>query len=162
MSSPEVDWVLSQVGSVVGSITAPLQRVDRDESRILEGDIRTREGELQESNFVGAALANRPSEPVGFEYDRRAEAIVSVRIEGLHVDQWGHVDPSGSNGIAFHELVRRCRDAIYAGREFPAANPQDVTYHTLFVENESSQSSQHRDYYRTDFDVRFRGYESLP
>jgi hypothetical protein len=165
VSSPEVDWTLTQLGSVVGSLTTPLKRVDRDESHVLDGDIRSRKEDLQKANYVGSTLADVSSVPVGTEYDHRREAVVGVRIEGLHHSEWGHVDPAGSNGIPFDNdggLVDKIRDALLAERTYPAAGGQGVTYTDLRITNESPQSSTYGDYYRHDFDVLFTGYETLP
>lgn len=157
----EVDWVLNQFGSVVGSITAPLKRVNRDESEILEDDIRERKGELQDANFVGATFANRSTDAIGTEYDHAVEAVVGVRVEGLHHSEWGHIDPDGVEGIDFDELVRRLRDALLAERTFPNVGSPDGTYTDLQITNEAPQSSDYRDYYRHDFDVVFNGFEDL-
>ena len=160
----EVDWVLTQFGSVVGSLTAPLKRVDRDESEILEGNIRKRKGDLKDANFVGATFADRVPTPIGTEYDHAVEAVVGVRIEGLHHSEWGHVDPDGVEGIPFGDdggLVDRIRDAILVERRYPDAGGTNVTYTNLTVTNEASQSSNYADYYRYDFDVVFDGFEDL-
>jgi hypothetical protein len=162
MSAPEVDWVLSQLGSVVGSTTTPLKRVDRDESTILDGDVRTRAGELKDANFVGATLADVANTPIGTEYDHDREAVVGVRIEGMHYSEWGHVDPDGAGGISWEELVSRIRDALLAERTFPDAGAADVSYTDLRITNEAPQSDNYADYYRRDFDVVFNGYEDLP
>ena len=164
MSAPEVEWTLAQLGSVVGSLTTPLKRVDRDESRILEGDIRKRTAELEKANYVGAALADRTPTPIGTEYDHALETVVGVRIEGLHHSEWGHVDSDGVEGIPFGDdggLVDRIRDAILAKRRYPDAGRTNVTYTNLTVTNEASQSSNYADYYRYDFDVVFDGFEDL-
>lgn len=165
MSAPEVDWVLEQFGSVVGSITAPLTRVDRDDSELLEGNIRDRRGDLQESNFVGATFVGRSQVPIGTEYDHDLEVVVGVRVEGLHHSEWGYIDPDGSDGIPFSGdggLVDRLRDAILAERKRPSPDRPNIAYRHLTVENEAAQSSNYQDYYRHDFDVRFVGYEGLP
>lgn len=164
MSAPEVDWVLSQLGSVVGSLTTPLRRVDRDESRILDGDIRKRTAELEKANYVGASLADVSSTPIGTEFDHDREAVVGVRIEGLHHSQWGHVDPSGSDGIPFGDdggLVDRIREALLAERTYPSAGGSGVTYTHLEIANEAPQSSDYEDYYFHSLDVVFHGYEDL-
>lgn len=160
--SAEVDFVLAQFASIAGSTTVPLRRVDRDESRILEGDIRKRKADLTKANYVGATLVDRSPSPIGGEYDHAVETVVGIRIEGLHADKYGYVDPDGVEGIPFGELVKRCKNAVLAERNYPAVTGADPTYHTLFVENESPQSSNYRDFFRTDFDVRFDGYETLP
>lgn len=167
MSSPEVDWVLAQFADVVDAISAPLDRVDRDDSDILEGNIRSRTGELKDANYVGAGTASVARTPIGTEFDNRVERVIGVRIEGLHVDQWGHVDPGGVEGIPFDDgsgssLVDRLQTALNTEREFPGVGRSGTTYTTLYVENDAPQSTQYRDYYRYDFDARFVGYETLP
>ena len=161
MTAPEVDWTLTQLGSVVGSITTPLRRVDRDESELFESDIRERKGELEKANYVGAALDDRSTTARGPGYDHHVEAVVGVRIVGLHHSEWGHVDPDGVDGIPWDELVRRIRDALLAERNYPSINSPDGTYHTLEITNESPQSANYRDYYRHDFDVLLHGEEDL-
>jgi len=160
--SAEVDWVLEQLGSVVGSTTVPLKRVNRDESEILEDDIRKRKGDLQQANFVGATLADRDPEPLGFEYDHEVETVVGVRVEGLHAAEWGHIDPAGADGIPWDELVRRIKRALLAERTDPAVGAPDTDYHSLLITNVAPNSASYRDYYRTDFDVVFQGDETLP
>lgn len=177
--SAEVEWVLEQIGQspVTGTMTVdgtdgvtstttiqdePLKRVNRDNSDILEGDIRTRKADLQDGLFVGATLASVSTEPLGTEFDQRVEAVVGVRIEGLHHGEWGHVDPGGTNGIPFGELVDDVTTTLYQERQFPDVGRPDTDYHTLRLENHAPQSAQYRDYYRYDFDVRFVGYETLP
>lgn len=165
MSSPEVDWTLAQLGSVVGSLTVPLRRVDRDESELLEGDISKRTADLTDANYVGASLADVSNEPVGTEYDHDREVVVGVRIEGLTHREYGYVDPSGSAGVPFDAdggLVDRIRDAILVERHYPAAGKSGVTYTDLQITNEAPQSSDYQDYYRYDFDLVLNGYEDLP
>ncbi|MFC4549381.1 MULTISPECIES: hypothetical protein [Halorussus] len=165
MSAPEVEWVLTQLGSVVGSLTTPLKRVDRDESKILDGSIRSRTAELEKANYVGATLSDVTSQPIGTEYDHSREAVVGVRIEGLTHREFGYVDPNGSSGIPFDNdggLVSRVRDALLVERTYPNAGGANVTYTDLRITNEAPQSSNYADYYRTDFDVVFNGYEDLP
>jgi len=159
--SSEVDWVLDQLGSVVGSLTVPLKRVNRDESRILEDSIRSRSGEFRKANFVGATLADVSSTPIGTEYDHQREAVVGIRVEGLHSSQHGYVDPDGVDGIDFDELVQRIRDALLAERTFPDAGRTDVSYTDLQLANEAPQSSLWEDYYRWDADILLSGYENL-
>jgi len=171
--SSEVDWVLQRIddyygygafpygGSGYGS-APPLKRVDRDDSEILEDNIRSRTGELQEANFVGATLASQAPTPIGTEYDHAIETTVGLRIEGLHVDEWGYVDPDGQDAPPFQHLTTAIRDALLTARTYPAAGRSGVDYHTLFFENSSPQSSDWEDYYRFDVDVVFRGYETLP
>lgn len=165
--SAETDWVLAQLASVVSAQPDdhPLKRVDRENSDVLEDNIRDLEDELMEANFIGAKLTDRNPSPVGLEFDNAIEAIVGVRIVGLHHSKFGHVDPDGVDGVEFDAdsgLVRDIRRAVLAGREFPDAGGPDVDYHTLFIENESPLSGQYQDLYHYEFDARFVGYEELP
>ncbi|WP_135852611.1 hypothetical protein [Halorussus salinus] len=165
MTSPEVDWTLTQLGSVVGAITTPLQRIDRDESEFFDDGIRSRTAELRKTNAVGASLADVTNDPVGTEYDHAREAVVGVRIEGLHESEFGYIDPGGSDGIPFSGgggLVDRIRDALLVNRTYPDAGGTGVTYTGLRLVNESNQSSNYQDYFRHDFDIVFNGYEELP
>lgn len=165
MSSPEVQWTLTQLGSVVGSLTTPLKRIDRDNSEFFEGSIQDRTAGLKKANYVGATLADRAPTPAGTEYDHKLETTVGVRIEGLDHSKHGYVDPSGSEGVPFDGdggLVDRIRDALLVERQYPDAGGSNVTYHSLTISNESSQSNNWSDYYLYSFDVIFDGYETLP
>ena len=91
--------------------------------------------------------------------------MVGIRIEGLHHSEWGHVDPDGVEGIPFDAdggLVDKIQRALLAQRTYPAAGGTAVTYTDLRVTNEAPQSSNYSDYFRTDFDVVFNGFEDLP
>jgi hypothetical protein len=167
MTAPEVQWALDQLGSVVGAITTPLKRVNRDESRILEGDVRSRTGELRAANFVGVTLADRASAVIGTRYDHRVETTLGLRIEGLHYGEHGHVDDSGAEGISWttasrQGLVDRCRDAILEARTFPDAGDAATTYTTVIQSDETPLSSNYADAYRRDLEFRLEGFEELP
>ena len=165
--SAEVDWVLDQLQSVVDAQPAdhPLKRVDRDDSELLEGNIRSRKADLQEATYVGATLADFNGEPIGTEFDQNTESIVGVRIEGLHHSEWGHVDSDGAEGVQFSApggLVDQIKTALQAEREFPAVGHPDISFKSLYIENHAPQSAEYADYYRYDFDVRLTGHETLP
>lgn len=165
--SAEVDWVLDQLQSVVNNQPAgsPLKRVNRDESRLLEGDIRDRKSDLQQANYVGATLADFDGEPIGTEFHQNTESIVGIRIEGLHHSEWGHIDPAGNDGAQFDApggLVDQIEDALWAEREFPAVGHPDISFKSLYIENHAPQSADYADYFRYDFDVRLTGHEKLP
>ncbi|MFB6237519.1 MAG: hypothetical protein ABEH81_04025 [Halopenitus sp.] len=161
--SSEVDWVLHTIKTNwPGSFPNDLTRVDRDDSELLEDDIREREGELQKSNFVGATHADEDTEPTGSEYNSKLETVVGIRIEGLHVDEWGNVDPTGTDGITWETLKNNIRRGILQERSFPPVGAPNRDYHTLLVTNQADQSDDYRDFYRYDFDVVLDGYETLP
>ncbi|MDS0258569.1 hypothetical protein NDI56_03980 [Haloarcula sp. S1CR25-12] len=186
MTHPSTEWVLDQVASVVTDVedtytrdvpdgTPPVRvrRVDRDTSRIWDGDgtldmstpIRERSAALEKGVYIGVQYAESAEEPIGTEYDLDKEVVVGVRLEGLTSQggEWGHVDPEGADGVPWHGpngFLRRVKAAIYAGREYPDADP-DVGFTHLTLANEADQSSNYADYYRTDFDVVFDGFETL-
>jgi len=173
--SAEVDWALDQLASVVTNQPAadPLRRVDRDDSEVYETGqtvdmatpIRERSGELQEANYVGVRLADRSPEPIGTEYDHRLETVLGVRIEGLDASAYGHVDPDGTDGVAFDGaggLIPQIREAILSARTFPDAGRPAVGYTDARLANETNRSANYADYYRYDFDIVLRGYENLP
>jgi hypothetical protein len=161
----EVDWVLDQFGSVVGSTTVPLQRIDRDDSRILEQDVRSLDAELTDANYVGVRHEDTTTSPIGTEYDLEREAVVSVRVTGLHASKYGWIDPDGDDGIPFggaDGLVQQLQDALWSERQFPDAGIQRVDYTHLELQNEANTSRQYGDFYRADWDVVFQGFEELP
>jgi hypothetical protein len=167
MTAPEVQWALEQLGSVVGAITAPLKRVNRDESRILEDDVRSRTAELREANIVGVTLAERDETAIGVEYDLRVEVIIDIRVEGLHYSEYGHVDDSGTKGIPWttasqQGLTDRVQAAILQSRTFPDAGNNSITYTSIRPTQSIELSSNYADAYRRDLEFRLEGYEKLP
>lgn len=163
--STEVTWVLDTIkANWPGTFPADLERVDRDESDLLEGDIRSRKGDLQDSNFVGATHANTTTSAIGTEYDHSIETVVGIRIEGMTTQGglFGHVDPSGTDGIEWETLVSNIRRGLLQEREYPAVGADHRTYTDLLITNPAPQSNRYRDYYRHDLDVVLRGYETLP
>ncbi|GGO01815.1 hypothetical protein [Haloarcula pellucida] len=180
MSSTEVDWVLDQLASVVSSVATDytlengddvvIKRVDRDDSRIYEGSqavdmttpIRSRSGELQSGVFVSAGSADVSQSPIGTEFDLDVERVVSLRAEGLHHSEWGHVDPDGTNGVPFGELQDRIRSALYGARTYPDAGRTGTSYTHLLLTNEADLSSEYADFYDWRVDVAFDGFEELP
>lgn len=165
MSSPEVDWTLSQFSSVVTSIDtdfgATVKRVDRDESNVLEDNLRQLSNELKEACYIGATLADVSNTPIGTEYDHDRQVVVGLRMVGLHSSEYGHVDPDGVEGVPWEELVARVRTSLLNQREWPNAGASNVTYTDLQLTNEAPGSSAYADYYRYDLDVVFNGFEDL-
>lgn len=172
----ELDWVLDQFAAVADDVESEytlesgdpvvLERVNRDESRILEqppGDIH---GELQKGVFVGATHVDTVRDPIGTEYDADREVVVGVRVVGLTHRKYGHIDPSGVDGIPFDApdnggVVQRLKDALWSERMWPDAGPSDVYYTDLELANEANTSEQWADVFRADWDVVFDGYEEL-
>lgn len=172
MSSPETDWVLSEIKSNWSAGTyadIPLERVDREDSDQLDGNVRSHTGDLQANNFVGAALASRPREPIGSGFDYSVEAVVTVRVEGLHTTEHGNIDPSASlppstagDPVPFNDLVDEIQDAVQSNRTFPSVGRSDTDYTDVQLQNDTRRSSEYGDYYRADFELLFRGYETPP
>lgn len=170
--NPEVEFILDALASVVDAQPAehPLRRVDRDNALVYEGSstvdmtepIHTRKGELEQSNLVGVASQSRENSPLGTDYDVETDIVLSVRVEGLRYDEWGHVDPDGSEGVVFDTLYNDIREAIYAERTYPQHPDFRDGKMELQLTNEDIQDSEFADYYRREFDVVFRGKEELP
>jgi len=166
---PQVEWALEQLGSVANaqSDAHPLHRVDRDNSEIYEtGDtidmstpIRTRSRALKQANFVGATLASRERSPIGTAYDYDVSDVVRIRLEGLHFSEKGHIDPDGSDGVAFSTLLDDVQDAIDTDATFPSVSGYGGAYTHLLLTNDDPQLSGLAGFYAYSFDVEFNGYE---
>jgi len=131
----------------------------------MQSPIRERTGELKQANFVGVASADKSTSPIGTEFDLEVDRVVSVRIEGLHHSEWGHVDPDGEDGVVFDDddgLVADLQAALQAEREWPDVPREGTTYTHLLLEGYGMRSVEYEDYYRYDFDVLFDGFEELP
>ena len=169
MSNPAVQWVLDQLQPVVDDQPAdhPLKRINRDESKLLEGDIRKRKADLLKGNYVGAGHVDHADTPIGTEYDLESEDVVGVRIEGLSraSGDFGHIDPDGVEGVIFNGdpgLVQQIKTALYEGRRTPDAGRSTVEFTDLKLVNHAPQSHLWSAFHRYDFDVVFEGYEELP
>jgi len=167
MVQDEVGWLLETIKANWPGASFPdtLARIDRDEPKILETGERTRSLELEEWNAIGASRTNREATPVGSEYDYRVETTISLRLEGLHADEWGNVASSAD----FEQLVRYVQHAVSVERSYPTVEDVDqdgigsVAYHTISPpENETDLSADDRDYFRRDWEYRFIGYANQP
>lgn len=181
MTHPTVEWVLEQVASVVDSVATDynqaddsdvaVRRIDRTNNRFYDGSgtldmstpIRQRAGALERGVYIGAAYADRNSDPIGTEYDLDVDEVVGVQLEGLTARDGygGHVDPDGEWGIPWSEFVRRVRAAIYDGREYPAAGGPNISFTHLSITNEAPRSDNFSQYYAHDLDVVLSGFEDL-
>lgn len=168
MPYPEVDWTLEQLDSVVEDTVAPVRRVDRDEPLLYDGDgdvpdmtgsIRNREEKLKKANYVAASRTTGGRDPIGVDGDDVIQPIVEVRIEGLHVSKFGHVDPEGVDGAPFEEFVDDVKQALRATQLSPSVDGRAANFVRLYLENERSDSSLWEDFYRERFDVRFVAQE---
>jgi hypothetical protein len=167
----EVDFILDQLAPVASAQPAdhPLYRVDRDNALTYESDAvvanasptRSRSVELADANVVSVSYQEQANTAIGTEFDYKIERVCSVRIEGVHESEFGHIDKAGSNGVAFETLVNDIRDAILAERTFPDAGERGRDYTELLTANEARVSSERTDEFRHDFDVVFGGFETL-
>jgi len=162
---PEGDWVLGRVDTVtVSDYTlsdgdpVTVERVDRDDSELLEGNIRDREADLKDAVYVGVGSADQSRAVIGTEADYDTEVVLGVRIEGLHHSEFGHVDPDGTDGIPFGTLVDRVQNAIDAELTYPNISNGDTNQDAI-ITNETPQVTDWTDYYRYDFDVLVSKYE---
>lgn len=172
MTHPAVQTVLDAIKNNWGSgaySDIPLERIDRDNSELLDGGVRSRTEELEKNNYVLASHVDRSQSPIGTEYDHDLEVVVGVRIEGLHESEYGFVDPDASlppttagDPVPWTPLVDEIRLSILRDRKFPSDSRSRIDYTDLQIANDTAAASDYGDYYRHDFDVVFNGYEELP
>ena len=172
MTHPAVDAVLGFVknnwsAGTYGDI--PIERVDRDNSELLDGNVRSHSEDLQASNYVGATVADADRQAIGTEYDHSLEVVVGVRIEGLHHTEYGYIDPDASlppatagDPVPWSEFVDEVRTAILRDRTFPSTSRSDIGYTDLQIANDTPAASDYGDYYRRDMDIILNGFETLP
>ena len=157
MSVDETAWVLEALATDWALADVPTF-VNRDDSADVQTGERSTAHDLTDANAVSAATAPGSETPTTFGYDLAVEATVSLRIEALHADEWGHIE-TPADWDALTDEVRRI---LLARRVWPLRNPDgDVHYHTLRLANPTDRSAEHRDYYRYDVDVVFVGREDL-
>jgi len=172
MTHPAVDFVLSAIKDnwSAGSFgDIPLERVDIDNSLLVDEDVRRDDPDPQRQNYVGARLVDRAPTPIGTEYDHELETVVGVRVVGLHHSESGYINPDNSlppatagDPVPWYDLKKEIRDAILADRTFPDTGQADIDFTDLRLANDTSASADHGDFYRQDFDVLFSGFEELP
>ncbi|SIS00363.1 hypothetical protein SAMN05421858_5120, partial [Haladaptatus litoreus] len=127
------------------------QLINQDDASVSEFNDRRVSYDLTDNNAITIGSANVARDPIGTEFDYRLEAIVSVRIEGAHVDEWGHIKSADE----FRYLVEAAQTALNQERVWPYRNPSgNFHFHSLYLENDENNSVSHKDYYRYDFDVR--------
>jgi len=171
VSHPAVDLVLSAIKDnwSAGSYSdIPLERIDRDNSKKLAGNIRSHTEDLQNSNYVGAAYQDRETSPIGTSYDHELDVVIGVRIEGLHHSEFGYVDPDANlppatagDPVPWRDLVKEIRDAITDERRRPDTGQSDVEFADLTVLFEDPGSTAYGDAYRHDLEISFGGFEDL-
>ncbi|WP_135830639.1 hypothetical protein [Halorussus halobius] len=179
---PAVDWTLDQLASVVDDVESTytldsgdsvrVKRVDRDNSVVYEGSesvdmtqpLHKRKAQLKTGCFLGASYVDSGGSLAGTEPLRETDVVVNVRVEGMTERKYGHVDPSGADGVPFSNgdtgLVDRVTDALWSKLQYPGVDDSRVSYRYLEVD-EDPQSVDWQDFYRASLDVTFHGYEQL-
>lgn len=149
------EWVLDTIKTNWdGSFPGDLERVNRDNSSLLEKDVRKLDPSPAKSNYVGAGLTDRPTEPLATEGAHVEEPTVELRIVGLDSDEYGYVD----NSSDFKTLVDDIKQTLRQEQTSPdVGDNATANIVRLYVENERPQSYQYHDHYLTDLDVRFVG-----
>jgi hypothetical protein len=174
MTHPAVQFVLDTIKDnwSAGSYSdIPLERVDGDNNQQLDADIRKTTQELKADNYVEAAYVGKTAEPIGTEYDLDIDAVVRVRVAGLHYLEHGYINPDNSlppstagDPVPFNDvdgLVGAIKDALYTDRTFPSV-ASDWDEKSLIINNEPGPLSyEYGDYYRYEFDVLVDGFEDI-
>lgn len=135
--------------------TAEAGNAEVGDSVGLAKTVRELDVDLTDNNAVSVGSISTDRTPIGTEFDHRIEATVSVRVEGVHESEFGHITDTQD----FQALLSEVRRTILLEREFPS--PEDGI-HTLDVVDEDDRSREYADYFRTDLTVVFRGYDELP
>ena len=161
-----VEQVISWLGNWDQNNVQQPVFVDRDDAESASFNGRRVSFDLTEDNVISvASTPERITTPIGTEYDHRVEDGVNVRIEAAHADAadfpGGSVTAGVRDSVTFQAIVDEAKRVILAERtSYPTVN--DVDYHTVAINNESNRAARAKDYFRYDFDVIFRGYETLP
>lgn len=159
------DWVGPEGANSLADV--PLERIDRDNSDLLDDTpVHQMGAELEEMNYVGVASASTQDEPLGTTYNLRTTRVVSVRLMGAHVSEYGAIDPQdGSHSYptrTWDSLKDDLRRTLYVPRKTPSVGQSNAAFKDLFIENQADTSSNYADFYRWDCDIRFEGFETLP
>lgn len=110
--------------------------------------------DLADNNVVTVAPADEDREPEGVGYSHDAvEATSTVRIEGAHESEYGHI----ADGDEFGRLVDEVARTLRVERIRPLPN-----IYRLEVRGADAQSQSYQDYYRTDLPIAFVGIDDLP
>lgn len=175
--APEVDWVLTAAvddhpDSPASASDIPLERIDGNNANNVDaasGWVHTMSEDPEEMNFLVATLTQRPEQVMGAEYNLRGDAIVNCRLIGVHIREFGAIDPGEGDEptvsystVAWDKLTDDIRRAIATDRKGPTVGRTNVAYSTSFIEEWDDQSGNFGDYYLLTFNVRFHGFEQLP
>lgn len=117
---------------------------------------RSVDADLAKNNVISVGTSiTRDDTPLDLYFNVRVDAAVGVRIEGVHGDEWGHIEDH-ADLLALRDEAKR---AIYTERQWPL---YDDGYWMLEISDGNDRSVAEKDYYRYDFTVAFSAYEDLP
>lgn len=167
-----VDWLLGVFGGVAADQPTdhPLYRVNRDTSQVYgTGDsidmtqpISSRSESLEAANLVGVRSVSRSNSPSGTRFNYRTEQIASIRLEGMNVAKWGHIDPSGELAPTFQDLETEINNAVAEVRHHPDVDGSEIAHYDIRLTGWDYQLAEFRDFYRGECDVLLRGKQNLP
>lgn len=160
----EVGWLLEIIKSnwPEASFPSNLARVNRDEPRVLETDERTMAVSLDRWNVVGVSSGSIQRELFGTSPQYRVQTTLDVRVEAKANEEWGEA----SSVADFDTLVAYIQAAITDETTYPDVDPSAesigrVHYLDARIQDETRQSANYKDSYRTDFTVELRGNAEL-
>lgn len=175
MTAPEVDFVLNATrdnlpnGQTLADLE--LERIDKANADNKDGTWTHQHAENpQGTNFVMAALVDRPDEPIGTNFDYVGDATVSVDVIGLHVSEHGAIDPQNDTSVAHNTTTwENLKDSIRTAvseesvRTFPNVGRANTSYVDMHLVPGSwvDNSEAYSDWYQLTFDLALHGFESL-
>lgn len=163
----EIEYLLARLETVADNQPEehPLRIGNRDESFDATANQRAPDRELQRGNWASVGFMDSSSAVRGNEYNLDTEVVCTVRIEGVHWLENGHIDPDGEQGRQWSDsfdgegnretrgLTTEIRDRILADRTYPDAPGPDAYRHLLV--DDDPQAPDFGDYYRHDITVTF-------
>jgi len=157
-----VEWTIATIAENwdPGNYDPQPELINRDDSELHSSGKRDTTHDLAEANAVGVGYTDADKQVSGWEYDFDLDDVISIRVEAVHEDEWGHV--AGDDDFRrLREEVQRC---LYVERQWPIppADGRDDWYRTLVFRSATPRNAEWADYYRYDFDVGFLGREDLP
>jgi hypothetical protein len=133
-------------------------RYNRRDGIRLDTGAHTPEVSAAEDAIASVALTGVSRTPIGTEFDYRFEATLSARLEGVHVDERGTVDPD-SETASWPALSNEFERALDTERRFPT-DDREVLSQTVELDNDLSRNLS--DHYRADWTVTIDGFEDAP
>lgn len=135
--------------------------IDGDEESYFDNGIQGRASDADAVTDRLITVDNAPTgtnEPIGTEYQYRVFRGVRVTLEGYHEDGGGQF----ADKDEFDSMVAESRRAIHEERSFPVSGT-GFNMTDLRIENEADGSPTDGDahYFRYEYEVWFRGFESL-